>query len=93
MTSCDRQVKTVRRAVGHVVRAGGREVAEQQGLLGRAVEGVRLAQGVRVDAQPLDVLLVLPCPARLVAAPPARRPQGQPAEGLLEVRMVVMATA
>ena len=34
--------------------AGAREVAEQQRLLLRAVVGVGLAQGVRVDAQPPD---------------------------------------
>ena len=36
-----------------------REIAEQQGLLGRAVIGVAGAQGVRIDAQPADELVVI----------------------------------
>ena len=62
MMSCDRQVNTVSRAPRRRRRLDGRrEVAEQQRLLRRAVVGVRLAQRVRVDAQPLDVLASRHC--------------------------------
>ncbi len=65
-------------AAGQVPPLGhGREVAEEQGLLARAVVGVGLAQGVGVDAQPPHE------PIALVVV--GLRPEDAPPQGPLEV--------
>ena len=78
-----RQVKTLSGASRRLRPSDRRrEVAEQQRLLRRAVVGVRLAQRVRIDAQPRHVLLRRTCRRTCVAM---RRPEREPAERALEV--------
>src|SRR5262249_53541045 len=60
---------------------GGAEVTEQEGFFIRAVERVGLAQGVRVDAQPLDKLFL----QAVLDLEETRRPEGSATQGAFKV--------
>ena len=70
--SCERQVKTMPPGIVLAALVVAGEVAEEERSLRRAVVGVGLAQGVRIDAQPLDVagregIVLAPVPRRVAA--------------------------
>ena len=64
---------------------GGGKITEEQRLLFPAVERIRLADSMRVDAQALDVMALDLSDAILLILHQPRRPQSDAAEGLLKV--------
>src|SRR5437773_11453197 len=63
----------------------GGKITEEQRLLLPAVERIRFADGMRVDAKALDVMALDLSDAILLVLNNPRRPESDPAEGFLKV--------